>query len=100
MRGLFPMLALAVVVLADSGRVAAQGGEQMVRLSRLVIDSAQLEAYKAALKEADQRIRPARAWSAHLVRAFCCGFCDQPAFTRAFSRAERMSPALWRKTNG
>jgi len=25
------------------------------------------------------------------------GFCDQPAFTRAFSRIERMTPSLWRK---
>lgn len=32
--------------------------------------------------------------------AHLCGFCDQPAFTRAFSRVERMSPALWRKTHG
>jgi len=32
--------------------------------------------------------------------AHLCGFCDQPAFTRAFSRVERMSPSLWRKANG
>jgi len=29
-----------------------------------------------------------------------CGFCDQPAFTRAFHRLERMTPAVWRKLNG
>jgi len=28
--------------------------------------------------------------------ASSCGFCDQPAFTRAFSKAERISPAAWR----
>jgi AraC family transcriptional regulator len=29
-----------------------------------------------------------------------CGFCDQPAFTRAFSRVERMTPSRWRRLNG
>jgi quinol monooxygenase YgiN len=33
------------------GKVAAQGNRQLVHLARLVIDSAQLENYKAALKE-------------------------------------------------
>jgi AraC family transcriptional regulator len=28
------------------------------------------------------------------------GFCDQAAFTRAFRRVERMTPARWRKSNG
>ena len=32
--------------------------------------------------------------------AHLCGFCDQPAFTRAFRKVERMPPLLWRKTNG
>jgi AraC-like DNA-binding protein len=27
------------------------------------------------------------------------GFCDQAAFTRAFSRTERMTPSRWRKRN-
>jgi len=27
------------------------------------------------------------------------GFCDQAAFTRAFSRVERMTPSRWRKSN-
>lgn len=31
--------------------------------------------------------------------AHLCGFCDQPAFTRAFTRVERMTPSLWRKHN-
>ena len=29
--------------------------------------------------------------------ANACGFCDQPAFTRAFNKAERISPAAWRR---
>jgi transcriptional regulator GlxA family with amidase domain len=29
--------------------------------------------------------------------ASSCGFCDQPAFTRAFSKAERVPPAAWRR---
>jgi len=29
-----------------------------------------------------------------------CGFCDQPAFTRSFSRVERMTPSRWRRLNG
>jgi AraC-like DNA-binding protein len=28
------------------------------------------------------------------------GFCDQAAFTRTFSRLERMTPSRWRKCNG
>jgi transcriptional regulator GlxA family with amidase domain len=28
------------------------------------------------------------------------GFCDQAAFTRTFSRVERMTPSRWRKYNG
>jgi AraC family transcriptional regulator len=28
------------------------------------------------------------------------GFCDQAAFTRTFSRVERMTPSRWRKCNG
>jgi AraC-like DNA-binding protein len=27
------------------------------------------------------------------------GFCDQAAFTRAFRKAERMTPSRWRKGN-
>ena len=40
------------------------------------------------------RTRKSLAEIAHL-----CGFCDQPAFTRAFSRVERMTPSRWRKCN-
>ena len=29
--------------------------------------------------------------------AHLCGFCDQSAFTHAFTRVERMTPSLWRK---
>ena len=32
--------------------------------------------------------------------AHLSGFCDQAAFTRAFSRVERMTPSRWRKCNG
>jgi AraC-like DNA-binding protein len=28
-----------------------------------------------------------------------CGFCDQSAFSRTFTRVERMTPSLWRKCN-
>jgi AraC family transcriptional regulator len=28
-----------------------------------------------------------------------CGFCDQSAFARAFTRVERLTPSLWRKCN-
>jgi len=28
-----------------------------------------------------------------------CGFCDQSAFARAFTRVERMTPSLWRRYN-
>jgi AraC family transcriptional regulator len=28
-----------------------------------------------------------------------CGFCDQPAFTRAFARVERTTPSAWRRLN-
>jgi transcriptional regulator GlxA family with amidase domain len=31
--------------------------------------------------------------------AALCGFCDQPAFTRAFIKAERLSPSHWRKAS-
>jgi AraC-like DNA-binding protein len=31
--------------------------------------------------------------------ALLSGFCDQAAFTRAFSRMERMSPSRWRRFN-
>jgi AraC-like DNA-binding protein len=31
--------------------------------------------------------------------AHLCGFCDQSAFARTFTRVERMTPSLWRKCN-
>ena len=52
---------LAVVPLVTSGRVTAGNDVQMVRLAKLVIDPAQLDAYKAALKEeieASVRLEP------------------------------------------
>ena len=44
-------LCMILVLLFSFGTVMAQDEVQMVRLARLVIDSAQLEKYKAALKE-------------------------------------------------
>ena len=32
--------------------------------------------------------------------ALLAGFCDQPAFTRTFTRIERMSPSRWRRFSG
>lgn len=40
-----------VLMLGSCGKSPASENEQMVRLARLVIDSAQLESYKTALKE-------------------------------------------------
>lgn len=48
------------------------------------------ERAKALLVDTDKSL----AEIAHL-----CGFSDQPAFTRAFHRAERMTPGRWRKGN-
>ena len=31
--------------------------------------------------------------------AHLCGFCDQSAFARTFTRVERVTPSLWRKYN-
>jgi quinol monooxygenase YgiN len=47
---LYPF-ALAAVLVAGSISEAAESHEPMVRLSRLVIDASQLEAYRSALKE-------------------------------------------------
>jgi quinol monooxygenase YgiN len=56
-----PVFALFFVLLAGCGSEAAQQKEPMVRLSKLVIEAAQLEAYKSALKEevtASVRLEP------------------------------------------
>jgi len=39
------------VTVLSYGSIAAQGKKPMVRMARIVIDSARLESYKAALKE-------------------------------------------------
>ncbi len=55
------MCVLAIFPLAAGGATAAENQGQMVRLARLVIDPAKLEAYKAALKEeveASVRLEP------------------------------------------
>ena len=56
-----PAFVLAAVVLADCGTAAAQENAQVVRLSKLVIDPSQLEAYRSALREevnASVRLEP------------------------------------------
>jgi len=50
------------------------------------------------------RVEKAKALLANTSKPFAeiaqlCGFCDQSAFARAFSRVERMTPSLWRKCN-
>ncbi len=45
------IFAIAMIVSIFSNNAAAQEKNQMVRLAKIVIDSAQLESYKAALKE-------------------------------------------------
>lgn len=59
--GLFPFLTACMLALFLSSSVAAQEKNQMVRLAKLQIDSAQLENYKAALREeveASLRLEP------------------------------------------
>ena len=46
---IFLMITMATTSFPES--VSAQNKDQVIRLARLVIDSSQLEAYKAALKE-------------------------------------------------
>lgn len=48
------------------------------------------------------RLERARTLLAHTNRplaeiAHLCGFCDQAAFTRAFRKAERITPSQWRR---
>lgn len=50
------------------------------------------------------RLERAKDLLAHTRRplaeiAHVCGFCDQAAFSRAFTRSERTTPSLWRKSN-
>ncbi len=45
------LLVIAMLPFIFCGHLAAQEKSQMVRLAKLVIDSAQLDSYKAALKE-------------------------------------------------
>ena len=45
------LIAFAYLVLSCINHAEAQNNNQMVRLAKLVIDSTQLENYKAALKE-------------------------------------------------
>jgi 4-carboxymuconolactone decarboxylase len=48
---MYPTVALAMVLLAGWRTEAAQERAPMVRLSKLVIDLSELEAYKSALRE-------------------------------------------------
>jgi quinol monooxygenase YgiN len=50
-RGLLLLGAVGLLALMDSSEVAAQTDKQLVRLARLEIYPAQLESYKAAIKE-------------------------------------------------
>ena len=50
-QAIYPIVAIALVLLGGCRSEAAQENEPMVRLSKLVIDPSQLEAYKSALKE-------------------------------------------------
>lgn len=50
-RGLFLLCIAGVLMLCSNGNASAQAKKQIVRLAKLVIDPAQLEPYKAALKE-------------------------------------------------
>jgi AraC-like DNA-binding protein len=50
------------------------------------------------------RVERAKALLANTSKPFAeiaqlCGFCDQSAFARAFTRVERMTPSLWQKCN-
>ncbi len=49
--GLLLVVLIAVMLSVLCGKATAQDNKQIVHLAKLVIDSAQLEAYKAALKE-------------------------------------------------
>ena len=49
--GLLPNLIIIMMTSIFCGNVCAQEKNQMVRLAKLVIDSAQLESYKGMLKE-------------------------------------------------
>jgi quinol monooxygenase YgiN len=48
---IYPILALVIVLLGGCRGEAAQEQQPMVRLSKLIIDPSELEAYKSALKE-------------------------------------------------
>ena len=51
MRAVVAVCVLSALLMTGCSRAAAEPDRQMVRLARLVIDAAQLDAYKAALKE-------------------------------------------------
>jgi AraC-like DNA-binding protein len=50
-----------------------------------------IERAKTLLSQANRRL---------VEIAQLSGFCDQAAFTRTFSRVERMTPSRWRRCNG
>lgn len=49
--GLWVLLAIGLLTIGCAENAAAQPKKQLVRLAKLVIDPAQLDSYKAALKE-------------------------------------------------
>ncbi|MBS1607825.1 MAG: antibiotic biosynthesis monooxygenase [Bacteroidetes bacterium] len=50
-RFLFPVLISATINLLSAGRTVAQNKSNYIRIAKIVVDSAQLDTYKAALKE-------------------------------------------------
>jgi hypothetical protein len=48
---ILPILALAIVTVANSSSAYAEEKAQMVRLSKLVVDPSHREAYQSALRE-------------------------------------------------
>jgi quinol monooxygenase YgiN len=58
---ILPILALVIVTVVGSSSAYAEEKEQMVRLSKLVVDPSHLEAYRSALREevsASVRLEP------------------------------------------
>lgn len=50
-RALFLFFAASVLTLISCSSASAQQKEQVVRMAKIIVDSAQLESYQAALKE-------------------------------------------------
>ena len=68
------MLSMMAFALPD--KACAQNSAQMVRLAKLVIDSAQLELYKAALKEGVEAAMPLVTGSVLISWSSWLTFCS------------------------